>query len=168
MTRLYFAYGSNLHPLRLAERVPSARPVGIARLAEHALRFHKHGAGPSGKCDVVPTAGGTVYGALFRLDEHELPLLDAAEPGYDRVEVRVTVDAGALDAFTYRAQPRRISPELRPYGWYRDLVLLGARHHGLPAAYLAGLEATAVRDDPDAARAAAMGALLARLRESLA
>jgi len=164
--RLYFAYGSNLHPLRLVERAPSARFVGVARLAEHALRFHKRGAGPSAKCDVVPEPGGMVYGAVFRLDECDLARLDAAEQGYDRVAVRVSVDAGALDAFTYRARPERVAPELPPYRWYRDLVVLGARHHGLPADYVAALGAIAVQDDPDGARAAAMDALLARLRES--
>lgn len=166
MTRLYFAYGSNLHPLRLAERAPSSVLVGVAGLADHGLRCHKLASDGSAKCDVVPEAGGMVRGALFRLDECDLPRLDAAEQGYDRVEVRVSVEGRARDAFTYRARPERIAPELLPYRWYRELVLLGARHHGLPEAYVASLGALAVRDDPDAMRGAAMDALVARLRES--
>ena len=37
---LYFAYGSNMCAGRLVRRVPSAREVGVARLSNHALRFH--------------------------------------------------------------------------------------------------------------------------------
>ena len=50
-TLLYFAYGSNLHPERLRERVPSAESLGVARLEAHVLRFHKRGRDGSGKCD---------------------------------------------------------------------------------------------------------------------
>lgn len=35
---LYFAYGSNLHPLRLQRRTPSARLAGLAVLEGHVLR----------------------------------------------------------------------------------------------------------------------------------
>ena len=33
----YFAYGSNLHPVRLKERVPSIKLVGTVELAHHDL-----------------------------------------------------------------------------------------------------------------------------------
>ena len=60
-TFLNFAYGSNLLTYCLRERVPSARPVTVARLAGHSLRWHKVSMDGSGKCDVeaddVPEAG---------------------------------------------------------------------------------------------------------------
>ena len=37
----YFAYGSNLHPLRLTDRVHCADLVGSVELASHQLAFHK-------------------------------------------------------------------------------------------------------------------------------
>ncbi len=37
----YFAYGSNLHPVRLIERVPSASLVGVIGISKHRLAFHK-------------------------------------------------------------------------------------------------------------------------------
>ena len=40
-TRLYFAYGSNLHPPRLRARTPSARALGRADLEGYRLLFHK-------------------------------------------------------------------------------------------------------------------------------
>jgi hypothetical protein len=39
----YFAYGSNLHPLRLQERVPSAALLGWTHLHGWELRFDKRG-----------------------------------------------------------------------------------------------------------------------------
>ena len=160
MTRLYFAYGSNLHPLRLVERAPSSTLVGVGWLPGHGLRFHKRADDGSGKCDVITAPGETVYGALFRLDERDLPGLDAAERGYDRGLVRVSLEAEAREAFTYRARAERVAPALLPYRWYRHLVVAGARHHGFPAAYVAMLEAVAVQDDPDPARARRMEMLL--------
>ena len=93
MTFDYFAYGSNLHPLRLAARTPSCRVVGPASLAGHALRFHKRSLASgdaSGKCDAYATGScaDVVHGAIYRIDRRELPVLDAAEGngrGYRRV-----------------------------------------------------------------------------------
>jgi len=51
---LYFAYGSNMAAERLRARVPSARLMGSAVLAGHALRFHKPGSNDgSAKCDAA-------------------------------------------------------------------------------------------------------------------
>jgi gamma-glutamylcyclotransferase len=160
VTQLYFAYGSNLHPLRLTGRAPSSVFVGVARLPDYGLRFHKRAADGSGKCDVIPATGDTVYGGLFRLDARDLPRLDAAEEGYVRVVVRVRLAAEAVEAVTYRARPERVAPALLPYRWYRDLVVAGARHRGLPPAYVVALEAIAVQNDPDANRARRMEGLL--------
>ena len=76
---LYFAYGSNLHPLRLRARVPSSRLVGRAKLRGHALRCHKKSLfDGSGKCDAYPTGreDDCVLGAVFTLDAAERPVLD--------------------------------------------------------------------------------------------
>jgi len=37
----YFSYGSNMSIRRLADRVPSAQLVTVAKLPSHTLRFHK-------------------------------------------------------------------------------------------------------------------------------
>ena len=57
MTLLYYlAYGSNLHPVRLTERVPSARFLGLTSLFGYQLRFHKrHEPDGSGKCNMYHT-----------------------------------------------------------------------------------------------------------------
>jgi len=54
-TLYYFAYGSNLHPLRLQARLSSAQLIGTTILPGYALKFHKLGHCLSGKCNIVRT-----------------------------------------------------------------------------------------------------------------
>lgn len=46
----YLAYGSNLHPIRMTERVPSARVLGAIELPDHLLAFNKRSTDGSSKC----------------------------------------------------------------------------------------------------------------------
>ncbi len=48
---VYLAYGSNMSTARLRKRMPSCKPLGIATLPGHALRFHKRSMDKSGKCN---------------------------------------------------------------------------------------------------------------------
>ena len=172
MTFDYFAYGSNLHPLRLAARTPSCRVLGPAQLPGHALRFHKRSlaAGDdSGKCDAYATGhpGDVVHGVVYRINRRELHALDAAEGngvGYRRVTASVVGAAGPVVAETYLASPAWIDRGLRPYDWYLEFVVRGAGHHRLPPAYRAALARTPAVPDPDEARAAQH---LALARETL-
>jgi hypothetical protein len=160
----YFAYGANLHPERMRRRVPSAQPLGCAVLTGHVLRFHKQSRKDgSGKCDAHYTGRpqDRVYGAVYSLAAAEKAALDAIEgPGYEVAE-RVVIHAGTQRAvFLYRARPDAVRRGLRPYDWYHALVVSGARHHGLPEAYVERLAAVAANPDPDAGRAAKEHALL--------
>jgi gamma-glutamylcyclotransferase len=166
--RRYFAYGSNLHPVRLRERVSAAVLLGAAALPGHVLRFHKRGRDGSGKCDAAWTGGGgdRVLGALYRLGPTDVAVLDAIEGagrGYRVQEVRVETGAGTLAAFAYLADPAAIDPAAVPWDWYKALVLAGARHHGFGASYVAAIEAVPSRPDRDSRRAHAHAELLARL-----
>lgn len=154
---LYFAYGSNMAVQRLRARVPSARLLGPAVLAGHALRFHKPGSiDGSGKCDAVYTddAADRVFGALYSIATAELALLDRFEArghGYERETVSVMTENGeAVQAETYIAT--RIDPRLRPLDWYKEHVLRGARALQLPGAYIRAIEAVAADADADEAR----------------
>lgn len=160
-TRLYFAYGSNLLPSRLAARTPSARIVAIARLPDYALRWHKIGADASGKCDIVPAPGEAVHGAVYRIDAGEWHHLDVAEElgrGYESCALEVHTADGPVNACSYRALIT--DPALKPFDWYRDLVAAGAAAHGLPRPWLQTLGDTPAAPDPDQARAALHRALL--------
>lgn len=154
---VYFAYGSNMGTARLRERAPSAKPIAIGRLPSHVLSWDKRSrADGSGKCDAEATgrSGDVVWGVLFELDAQDKPALDRAEGvGAGYVEKRVTIltDDGAVDALTYCATEK--DPALRPYRWYKALVVAGAREHQLPADYRRQLERVPTVSDLPPARA---------------
>lgn len=153
----YFAYGSNLHPHRLRQRVPSSRPLGKAVLPGHRLRFHKNGRDGSGKCNVLHTGKEShqVIGVIYEMHPGERPLLDAAEGlgnGYELTHQQVHAGDDRHEVFFYVAQAAHIDDSLLPYCWYKDLVVHGARRHQLPAEYVEALTRVPSRRDPDEAR----------------
>lgn len=162
---LYFAYGSNMLTARLAERVPSAAPVGPGWLSGHRLAFHLRGGDGSGKCNVRRTGvpQDVVHGVLYAVDAHRLDRLHAAEgPPYAFVELEIGTRDGPVHAATYRGRPEYLDDALVPFDWYRDFVIRGAREHGLPAAHVAALEAVVSEPDADTERAAMNQRILAQ------
>lgn len=148
---LCFAYGSNMLAARLVARCASARVAGTAVVAGYDIAFDKIGQDGSGKATLVAGKAG-VPGVLYDLAPGDLALLDEIE-GVGRGYDRVAVAAGpAGDAFAYIAPARFRDAGLRPFDWYMDLVLAGARAHGLPAAWIARLQSVRVMPDPDPAR----------------
>ncbi len=164
----YLAYGSNLHPLRLSERIRSSRLVGVVELPGHRLAFHKRGMDGSGKCNLVPTGldKDLAFGAVFAMDAAEQSALDEIEgPGYARAELRVDLLGGSQDCFVYLAEDSHIESSLRPYAWYQRIVCLGAEFLGLPASYQEGIARVRSRPDPVAVRATRNAQLIARLQD---
>ena len=167
----YLAFGSNLHPLRLGERVPSARLLGRVELTGYRLAFHKRGADGSGKGDLVPTGDDRdiAVGALFEMAGSDKPNLDAAEgAGYRDDTMPVRLDGRDYEAFVYIGEAPYIDPGLRPFRWYRDLVWHGARFNGAPADYLDAIAAAEAVADPDPERRARNRALVERIRQASA
>jgi cation transport regulator ChaC len=166
----YFAYGSNMLTARLRERVPSATAIGIGRIVGHALRWDKRSWWDgSGKCDAEATGrqGDVVWGVVFELDAEDKPLLDKAEglgAGYMEMTVHVLTEAGPVSAVTYCATDK--DPSLRPYHWYKALVIAGAREHGLPVSYRKCLEFATTVSDANPARARTHEELLSATDES--
>jgi hypothetical protein len=154
-TFLYFAYGSNMLSARLRapERCPSARAVGLAQLPGYELRWHKHSKkDQSGKCDIIASdvSDAVIFGVLYEIANDERAALDREEglnKGYNAIEPTVIFGDSPLMVRSYQASI--IDPELRPYTWYRALVIAGAKEHGLPASYIAGLESVAADEDHD-------------------
>jgi len=96
---LYAAYGSNLHPVRLRKRVPSAELMGFAVVANWELRFHKRGSDGSGKCNIAAAAGDSVCFAIFKIEPLERSLLDKVEGlghGYDEPTLAIPEAACSL------------------------------------------------------------------------
>lgn len=150
-----FAYGSNMSTARLRERCPSAKPLGIAELIGFDLRWHKRSVDGSGKCDIVAasTPEARVLGVLYEIASQEKPALDRAEGlgnGYGEIEVEVISEGSPVRAKAYQATTTQ--QDLKPYSWYRELVVAGAKEHGLPAAYIAQLEMAPAKADQDRER----------------
>ncbi len=161
----YLAYGSNLHPLRLGERIPSSRPLGLVELPGYALRFHKRGSDGSGKCNLHPSPGARAWGAVYEMAATERPILDAIEgAGYAISTLHVELSGRPLECFVYLAEGSHIDDALVPHDWYHEIVLIGARYHGLPGPYLRAIEAVTSAEDPHPERGPRNAELLRRLR----
>lgn len=148
---LCFCYGSNMSERRLQARVPSARFVAVAELPTHRLRFHKAAMDGSAKCDAEETGDpeDRVMGVVYEIADNEKPDLDRHEAlgrGYDEKQVELITGESALGAWMYYAT--RINDSLKPFHWYKDHVLIGARENGLPADYIVQIEAVISIDDP--------------------
>ena len=170
MTTLYYlAYGSNLHPLRLQKRVPSAQLKGAVTMRGYQLCFHKrHHEDNSGKCNMLLTQrpSDVVYGALYQMEESEKPLLDRCEgEGYrcDKLSVRL-LDTD-YESFVYLAEESHIDDTLITHSWYQEIVLLGAQYHRLPDDYLSRIHDINVRMDPDQAQHDRNSQLIAEMRD---
>jgi gamma-glutamylcyclotransferase len=150
-----FAYGSNMLTARLRARCPSVQSRGVAELPGYELRWHKRSRDGSGKCDIVKSRalGASVLGVLFQIASDDKASLDEAEGlgnGYAEIEASVVYDGAQIAVKAYKATD--VDGALTPYSWYRALVIAGAKEHGLPADYIARLEAIPASDDLDRAR----------------
>ena len=58
-----------------------------------------------------------------------------------------------LTACAYVATPDAVDATLAPFGWYRALVVAGARESGLPDRYISALAAVTAVADPNEERA---------------
>lgn len=159
---LYAAYGSNLHPARLAERLPSARLLGTGHLQHWSLRFYKRSKDDSGKCSILSGSEG-VFFAISEISARDKLALDRIEglgDGYAEVSLHIPPFG---DCASYVAQESHVDYALRPYDWYQALVLAGARFHGFPDDYVARIGSVPAMPDPDAERSARHWALARRM-----
>ncbi|MGD8559959.1 MAG: gamma-glutamylcyclotransferase [Gammaproteobacteria bacterium] len=149
----YFAYGSNLHPVRLTARVPSARLLGLKTVPEYRLLFHKrHHEDSSGKCNMFYTGRDedVVIGAIYEMAADQKPLLDQCEgTGYRCDSMTLEFNGGEYECFVYIAEDSHIDDELVPHCWYKNIVLLGAEFHNLPEDYLEVIRSVPAGTDPD-------------------
>lgn len=148
----YLAYGSNLFPPRLAARIAIHRVVGLIALPDTALEFNKRGADGSGKCNLRARSGAVAYGVVYRIATADKVALDRIEGVGHGYHVDTLHDHQHGLCYFYRADETALDDRLRPYDWYKAYVLAGARHHQLPADYLAALAVIEAQTDEDAIR----------------
>ncbi len=142
MAPLYFAYGSNMEPRRFRRRAPGARALGPARLPGYRLDFTRYSTGfRGGVADVVPDAESEVWGVLFEVNDADLDSLDDYEGvpiQYHRERATVIDRQGQeREAVLYVANR---TGHFTPRKEYMEILLRGARAHGLPEAWIRYLE----------------------------
>jgi gamma-glutamylcyclotransferase (GGCT)/AIG2-like uncharacterized protein YtfP len=146
---LYFAYGSNMHPVHMQKRCPGCILVAPARLRDHLLAFSRPWAawGGGGVADIQPSAGSVVEGVVWDITEAHRNSLDAYEEyprAYTRKDVAVEVfDGRTLTAFAYVARP---AGTRQPRRRYLRRLIEGARAHRLSPGYVGFLEAIPTED----------------------
>ncbi|MBT3202860.1 MAG: gamma-glutamylcyclotransferase [Gammaproteobacteria bacterium] len=150
----YFAYGSNLHPVRLQDRVPSAKLISTIQLERHTLKFHKKSHDGSAKCNLIETGRSSdfIHGAIYELAAEHKHILDKFEGngfGYKDKKIELKYQAKQYSCFCYFAQPEYIFENIEPYHWYKELVLLGAKYLKFPEAYISSIKSIKSVDDPD-------------------
>jgi gamma-glutamylcyclotransferase (GGCT)/AIG2-like uncharacterized protein YtfP len=142
MTDLYFGYASNMDPKTFGRRCPKAVAVGRARLPGYRLAFTRYSRQrKGGSTDIVEDAGSEVWGVLYEVDEACVATMDRVEgvpTAYRQERVTVIDDAGdAREALTYVANK---TGDFYPSRAYIEVIVRGARAHGLPDDYVAKLE----------------------------
>ncbi len=162
----YAAYGSNLHPLRLQQRTPSARLLGTAYSPDYSLRFQKWSLDGSGKCGIFKGSTG-VHFAVYDFSDEDKAVLDEIEGvgrGYE-VETIELPEFG--ECITYVPARTHVRHELAPYDWYHEIVILGCETHGFPHEYTERLRGEATTEDPDADRREANWQLIDILKRNI-
>jgi cation transport regulator ChaC len=142
----YFGYGSNMSPQTFLER-RGMQPLEtrVARLEGWSLCFDLPvGPGERAVANLWPAPDTHIWGVVYRLGAADCERLDRSEGVpqgvYDRLEVQVccAAEPAVLTAFTYQSRHRRDGR--RPSARYLGIMLDGARHHRLPADWVAYLE----------------------------
>jgi len=140
---------------KLRSIAPSCEERFVAKLKKHNLRFHKKSTDESGKADAYYTDNETdvVLGVVFNVDDSEVRNLDESEGGYNRTDIEVLDNEGnSQNVKTYIAKKDRVYPALKPYTWYKRLVVEGAYQHSLPEEYVAEIEVIESKEDSDKER----------------
>ena len=148
----YFAYGSNMSPAQIAERVGEVANAQPARLEGYELRFNKRSQAkpPCGYANIVPAQEKKVYGVLYDLDENQLGKIDDREGTtgghYARALVNVLLNNETdVEAVAYVACPEKVEEGLLPTRKYLNHLL--AAYKWLPADYLAWLKSHKVKGE---------------------
>lgn len=155
MTFKCFAYGSNMFLPKLRKVAPSASFYAIGKITGYELLFNKQSQDGSGKANIVKTGSedDIVEGVIFEIDNAEQSSLDRSEGGYCPVEdIKIIVDNKIVRAKTYIARSNKIDDTLRPYDWYKEYVVRGAREYKLSENYTAFLQKFSAIKDVDRAR----------------
>jgi len=124
----YFAYGSNLDMDRLRERIGEWQDDKRATLKDYRRTFDSRG-----KADILEQKGERVWGAVYKVTEAQLKILDDRFEGvrrniYKRVWVNVECNEKTEPAIAYvKVEKTSFHP---PSDEYLSYILRGLKQHG--------------------------------------
>ena len=143
---------------KLKNRCSSAEKINPSEgsqymIRNHRFRFHKKsGKDNSAKGDAEKTSGSKdiVYGVLFSINDEQVGALNKFEGlhhGYEKKSVNVIDEKSSkqIPALMYYATD--IDSNLKPYDWYKEQTVKGAKDNGLPEEYVKEIESFESKED---------------------
>ena len=139
-----FSYGSNLLFERIQDRVKSVQNVMKYQLDGYRLLFNKASEDGSVKANIEETSnsGDFVLGMIHMIKYKEKPILDKYETlghGYQLICFRLLIRDEIKTVHTYIANEERFTRIGKPYRWYLDLIIAGAKQNRFPNRYITEL-----------------------------
>lgn len=131
----YFAYGSNMLPKRLLERITKYHTAFVAVLPGHKFIYNKKNIDGTAKANIESNDGAEVHGVCFEIDQDDFAILKKDEGGYDQRNIVVsTREESETKAVTYISVS--IDASLVASTEYKSIVLKGAEHWELSETYI--------------------------------
>jgi len=140
-TFFYFSFGSNMLKERITIHNPDATFYKVAKLKDFRLDFnYKSRRWQGAVATIVEDPSSHVWGVVWLKDRSKLNALDEQEGVhqgiYHPLTVAVeTIDGEVLECRTYQ-QSRDWEMDRRPSSVYKNVMIRGAREHGLPERYI--------------------------------
>jgi gamma-glutamylcyclotransferase (GGCT)/AIG2-like uncharacterized protein YtfP len=136
----YFAYGSNLSSRHMRVACPSATTIMKAALPNFGIEFRHHSEKRQGGISsIIESPGKLVRGVLYEVRAEEIEALDIVESVPEGLYRRDTFLVMGEDGSWHEAELYRVANPRGPYRpakGYLDLMIEGAREHGLDAGYV--------------------------------
>ncbi len=140
----HFGYGSNLSTEFLRQHCPSVKPVMKAYLPNFRVEFRFYSNNRQGGISSIMEAPGEMtYGVIYEMPKKEMDDLDVLESVPEGLYTRETFLVLGEDGEWHEGNLYRVAnPEgpFTPAKSYLDLMIEGAREHGLDAEFLEKLE----------------------------
>ena len=140
----HFGYGSNLNMEFLRGYCPSAELVMKAYLPNHEVQFRFWSERRQGGIStIIEKPGSLVHGVIYEVPENELLDLDVLESVPQGLYRRETFLVLGEDGEWHEADLYRVTEPKGPFTpsrGYVELMLAGARAHGLAPEYVKKIE----------------------------
>ncbi|MBE7063964.1 MAG: gamma-glutamylcyclotransferase [Ruminococcaceae bacterium] len=139
-TKLYVAYGSNLHLNQMHYRCPDAKVFGSGVIENHRLTFWGHN-GRGGVATILPETGTNVPVGIWEIsaaDEKSLDIYEGWPHLYRKEDIEVVMDDGSvITGMVYIMNSRQgIIRDAWPSDGYYETIASGYRSFGFDLGFL--------------------------------